>query len=160
MPDRFDSPTAPVGDIPSLGGSYALGLILNSRRTIPIGRLGIFDFPAGYYIYLGSAHGAGGLRARISHHQRLAVNPRWHLDYLRACTVVDGIWYQVGAVGLECVWSKSAQGRYLRGCIAAGFGASDCQNGCLTHLWWIGQTQSRFIEFLLEQGEKGVFLRA
>jgi len=53
-------------------GSYALVLRLPSRRKIQVGKLGLFEFPRGHYIYLGSA--LGGLDARVGRHLSLEKN--------------------------------------------------------------------------------------
>ena len=69
-------------------GTYALILSCTSNARIQIGRLGTMQLQRGYYVYLGSALGPGGLRARIAHHQKLSPRPHWHIDYLRAHTPV------------------------------------------------------------------------
>ena len=46
-------------------GAYALVLHLERKEEITVGRLGTFAFPAGYYLYAGSALGPGGLEARL-----------------------------------------------------------------------------------------------
>jgi len=51
-------------------GTYALLLKLDKQERITVGRLGTFDFPAGYYLYVGSALGPGGLQARLARHRR------------------------------------------------------------------------------------------
>jgi Uri superfamily endonuclease len=51
-------------------GTYALLLKLDKQERITVGRLGTFGFPAGYYLYVGSALGPGGLRARLARHRR------------------------------------------------------------------------------------------
>ena len=67
----------------NLTGSYILLLYLPLNITLTVGRLGTFDFPAGWYAYVGSAFGAGGLVGRIKHHLQPLENPHWHIDYLR-----------------------------------------------------------------------------
>jgi Uri superfamily endonuclease len=125
-------------DFPPVGGSYALFIYLDAAHNLTIGRLGEFLFPAGLYVYFGSAHGAGGLRARLNHHLGVSRNPRWHIDYLRKVGEIDGIWYVIGAKGLECAWSsRISQIDGVRS-IVARFGASDCRNGCEAHCWWLG----------------------
>ena len=52
-------------------GTYALILSCASNARIQVGRLGTMQLQCGYYVYLGSALGPGGLRARIAHHQKL-----------------------------------------------------------------------------------------
>jgi Uri superfamily endonuclease len=43
-------------------------------NRLEIGRLGVYDIVPGYYAYVGSAFGAGGLRARICHHLESTAN--------------------------------------------------------------------------------------
>jgi Uri superfamily endonuclease len=51
---------------------------------IRVGSLGTFTFAPGFYLYIGSARGPGGLRARIERHLRKDKVKRWHIDYLTA----------------------------------------------------------------------------
>jgi len=67
-------------------GTYILILKSAVTRRVRVGRLGNLQLCPGYYVYIGSAFGPGGLRARIDHHQRLAKRPHWHIDYLRRHT--------------------------------------------------------------------------
>ena len=73
-------------------GTYALILSCASNACIKIGRVGTMQLQRGYYVYLGSALGPGGLRARIAHHQKLSTRPHWHIDYLRAHTRLHSVW--------------------------------------------------------------------
>ena len=116
-------------------GSYALVLHLPRRRRIRVGRLDLVDFPPGCYIYVGSAFGPGGLRARIAHHMKRAVRPHWHIDYLRRAADVMEVWY-VTDKRMECTWAERLQGAKGVTMPVAGFGASDC--GCPTHLFRVG----------------------
>ena len=61
----------------------------------------------GYYVYLGSALGPGGLRARITHHQKLSPRPHWHIDYLRAYTQIHCIWFCNDARRREHQWTRA-----------------------------------------------------
>ncbi len=56
---------------------------------VRIGRRGELRLQPGFYIYLGSALGPGGVRARLALHFRPCTRPHWHLDYLRAHAVCD-----------------------------------------------------------------------
>lgn len=67
-------------------------LRLPRPATIGVGRLGSFQLAAGWYAYIGSAHGPGGLVARTSRHLRSPKPLRWHVDYLRACAQPAAIW--------------------------------------------------------------------
>ncbi len=110
-------------------GSYALVLRLPSRRKIMIGKLGVFEFPRGYYIYFGSA--LGGLQARVDRHLRQEKKLHWHADYLSAEAPWTQAWQLADGQRWECVWARSAAaaGATLP---APGFGSSDCQ--CRSHL--------------------------
>jgi Uri superfamily endonuclease len=113
-------------------GSYLLGLSLEKNLTLQIGRLGRFAFPAGYYVYAGSARGPGGLSARLARHQRREKRLHWHADYLLAHARLTEIWTVVSERHLECAWARSAMGLAGAQIIAPRFGASDCR--CSAHL--------------------------
>ena len=67
-----------------LPGVYIL-VIRGGPATLTVGALGERFFPSGYYCYVGSALGPGGL-SRVRRHIRCAgshdASPRWHIDYL------------------------------------------------------------------------------
>ncbi|MGA2988324.1 MAG: DUF123 domain-containing protein [Terriglobia bacterium] len=67
-------------------GTYALILSCSTDFVIHIDRLGTMRLRHGYYLYLGSALGLGGLRTRIADRQKPSLRPHWHFDYLRAHT--------------------------------------------------------------------------
>lgn len=52
----------------SLPGTYALLLRLREQTPICVGAQGEIVFPQGYYVYVGSAFGPGGVRRRVAHH--------------------------------------------------------------------------------------------
>jgi Uri superfamily endonuclease len=106
-------------------------------QRLQIGALGVFDFTVGEYLYLGSAHGPGGLRARVGRHLRADKAHHWHIDHLLACARLLGFSWSTSPDRLECSWSQALA--WLSGaCIPApGFGASDCRSFgscCQTHL--------------------------
>ena len=120
--------------LPSLPGSYALRLTLAEPVSLTIGRLGQFHFAPGTYLYLGSAHGPGGLRGRLRHHARAAMRPHWHVDWLRQNAQLVGGWFAVTEGPLECLWSQALEKNLAAIFPVAGFGASDCSLGCHSHL--------------------------
>lgn len=122
------------GCFPAFTGSYALRLVLTQEARIAVGKLGTLTFPAGDYVYLGSAMGPGGLRARLSHHLRAACKPHWHIDWLRQYAPLPEIWYSTYPESLECAWSQALIKLPGSSIPAPGFGASDCQHGCAAHL--------------------------
>jgi Uri superfamily endonuclease len=113
-------------------GTYALILLATSSRKIEVGRIGTLNIEPGYYVYVGSALGPGGVRARISRHARKAKTFRWHIDYLRATAQLIEVWctYHVGR--RECQWSQAVADIPWSTIPLAGFGSSDCQ--CVSHL--------------------------
>lgn len=116
-------------------GTYVLALWLGSPRRVVIGRLGEFKFPAGWYLYVGSALGPGGVRARVQRHWRhlrSGKRAHWHVDYLREQAIWGGAWACDSDQGLECHWAAALRLLPRARVIAPGFGASDCR--CPTHL--------------------------
>lgn len=57
-------------------------LSINENLVLSIGSIGYHYFSRGFYAYVGSAKGPGGLKARIRRHLRKIKKTRWHIDYL------------------------------------------------------------------------------
>jgi Uri superfamily endonuclease len=108
-------------------GTYLLILHMKTSVSgLQIGKLGQFDFDAGYYLYVGSAFGPGGLRARTAHHQqRTRPRPHWHIDYLRPHTHLREIWAIACPQRLEPIWSTALMSVSGVQVPVQGFGASD-----------------------------------
>lgn len=122
-------------DLTHLGqstGTYVLLLALPAPQRILVGRLGVLAFPSGWYAYAGSARGPGGLAARLRHHLRIARRPHWHVDYLRARSLIADIWYSPSQHSDEHRWTACLQAMAEMAPVAPGFGSSDCR--CATHL--------------------------
>jgi len=120
---------------PSPGkGTYVFILRLTRGKTIRVGRPGMMLFAAGYYAYVGSALGPGGLQARLRHHMAVAERPLWHLDYLRRETVPCEAWIVVQENGREHLWADALYRSGDMGDWVPGFGCSDCK--CPTHLFY------------------------
>jgi len=118
--------------LPNRPGTYVFILKLPGTVTVDVGRLGRFQFPGGWYAYVGSARGPGGLAPRISRHLRSPKLLHWHVDHLRAVARPVEIWYATGTRKRECIWAKALAGFPGASIPAFRFGASDC--GCLAHL--------------------------
>ena len=78
-----------------------------------------------------------GLNARIDRHKRNDKKLHWHIDFLLAAksakvTSVDTFEFREGG---ECALNQSIIGEH----IVRGFGASDCRNGCKSHLVRVGK---------------------
>ncbi len=124
-----DWQAAAVAD-PSLC-SYQLHIEITRARWLSIGRLGRFRFPAGHYVYTGSAR--RNLVARVRRHLAREKTLRWHIDYLLAARHAH-----VRDVSLsreaECRLNQRLPGEIP----VPGFGASDCRAGCRSHLRYLG----------------------
>ncbi|MEW6743860.1 MAG: GIY-YIG nuclease family protein [Planctomycetota bacterium] len=120
--------------LPSAGGTYVLVLELRRARRLAVGGLGSVRFGKGYYLYVGSALGGGGLRARLQHHLAITVHPRWHIDYLRRFARPLEAWISCGGRSSEAEWVEALEGSPPVQAVAPGFGASDSR--CASHLFF------------------------
>ncbi len=111
-------------------GTYALVIFLPRRSTIRIGKLGAFDFPRGYYLYIGSA--LNGLAARLARHLRKRKKKHWHIDYFLERARIKEVWTHQGDERFECVWAQASLAMPNAKISVPRFGASDCS--CATHL--------------------------
>ena len=113
-------------------GIYCL-ILKTSGAVLSVGALGEVEFPAGWYIYVGSALGPGGL-VRVDRHIRVYQEkgdhrPRWHIDHLLTDSrfVLASVICGKTTDRLEC-----SLARHLGEDGIQGFGCSDCR--CATHL--------------------------
>ena len=123
-----------VSTTPKTPGVYVLVFRLDAPLAVQVGRLGRQTLPAGHLLYVGSAFGPGGLRARLARHLRAQKRVHWHIDVLTS--VISPVAYLCDASGrrLECQWAQhlaNLPGAYIP---VPGFGSSDCRSGCAAHL--------------------------
>ncbi len=114
-------------------GTYLLLLECNNRVELSIGKLGKMVTKPGYYLYVGSAFGPGGIPARINHHMQIAVRPHWHVDYLRTVAGLVKTWC-VYDFRHEHEWARSLMRSEAATVPLKGFGSSDCH--CAAHLFY------------------------
>lgn len=107
--------------------TYQLHICLDDDITIDVGKLGQFHFPAGHYVYTGSAK--RNLEARVQRHLRKEIRLRWHIDYLLAHKAANITSVDTFSAN-ECRLNQKTNGDI----IVKGFGASDCRKGCGSHL--------------------------
>lgn len=117
--------------LPGAPGAYVLVIDLDRALRLDIARLAPAVLPPGRYAYCGSAHGPGGLRARVARHRRAGKAAHWHVDRLTAA----GRIVAVHAIerGREC--DLVARLLEAPGAVVPvrGFGSSDCRR-CPAHL--------------------------
>ncbi len=115
--------------------TYQLTIRLTADARIAIGRFGTCLFPAGDYIYTGSAR--RNLEARIARHCSKDKKLRWHIDYLLASPEASIVHIE-RFTQTECTINRQQAGRIL----FKGLGASDCHAGCGSHLKYLGKTDT------------------
>lgn len=128
-PDGSLEAVSSVETFPAVAGAYLLLLQLDVEMPSDARRKQA-ALPAGRYLYLGSARGPGGLRARIRRHLRADKRPHWHVDRLTAAARVAAVlaWPEGG----ECSWCAAIRARGAEVTLP-GFGSSDCRR-CPAHL--------------------------
>ena len=110
-------------------GLYQLVLHLPGKLRIKVGGLGTFDFPAGFYVYTGSAK--RGLSSRIQRHRSKVKKRFWHIDYLLAKAEIHEVRLFKNSGLSECELARRVACKVEANVIAPGFGASDCN--CRSH---------------------------
>ena len=126
---RLRIPWQVVRDNAVDAGAYLLIMHLPEARDIAVGKLGNTRFPAGYYIYTGSAR--KHLSKRVARHKRRRKSMHWHIDYLLAACRLTACEAIRNTGDLECLLAHR-----LSACCQwtiPGFGASDCP--CGSHLF-------------------------
>ncbi len=113
-------------------GTYALILHAPAAARIEIGRLGVMEVRPGFYVYVGSAFGPGGIEARIAHHRRTLRRRHWHIDYLRTAAEVREAWISRDPIRREHAWAEVFRRAPGAAIPVPHFGASDC--ACRAHL--------------------------
>jgi Uri superfamily endonuclease len=111
--------------------TYQLRISVERTVDITIGKLGTFRFPTGEYTYTGS--GGTNIKARVARHLASSKKFRWHIDYLLASPEVRVKEFRLFEE-TECTVNQTTGGVIL----VPGFGATDCRNGCRSHLRYRG----------------------
>lgn len=128
--------------LPPEKGIYVLVLECVNPCEVRIGSLGTLQTEKGYYAYIGSAHGGGGIKSRLGRHLKTAKKCRWHIDYLRRRMRAAAVWYETSAPEAE---HEIAERFISMGAKVPmkGFGSSDCS--CETHLFLLNHIPEPFL---------------
>ena len=133
-----------VTDTLPMKGTYTLIIFLSKEISIKVGQLGVKSFPRGYYTYTGSGLGTGAssLRRRVSRHLRKTGKEKhWHIDFLLAhrgpsvTAVVAAQTRKRRECELNCCIKTHGAARIP----VLGFGSSDCNGNCQSHLFYFGE---------------------
>ncbi|MHA2060157.1 MAG: GIY-YIG nuclease family protein [Candidatus Ranarchaeia archaeon] len=120
-------------------GTYALYFQLSHSISIDIKTLGKIIFQKGNYIYVGSALGLSpsALEFRIKRHFQRKKSIQWHIDYL----TTNEHYLPIGAVLIDTPEKKECETTRILDTddrvfsSIPRFGASDCKQGCVSHLF-------------------------
>ena len=111
--------------------SYQLHINVAKEIDLKIGKLGRFIFPIGSYVYTGSAK--KNINKRIERHLSKKKKLHWHIDYFLNNDAVQIIYIKKSEM-IECSLNKKTCGTI----IIKGFGSSDCNLCCGSHLKYLG----------------------
>lgn len=134
FPSPHSTKTLRTDDLPTQPGTYLLIMAANTSAKIQIGRLGTLHIQPGFYLYIGSAFGRGGIRTRVARQLKIPNKKHWHIDYLRPYVQLKAVSYSLTTEKLECQWATLIQTAPKFSMPLPGFGASDCS--CVTHLFY------------------------
>jgi Uri superfamily endonuclease len=123
-------------DLPEDKGTYVLIASVAQMKRLEIGSLGAFDIVPGFYAYVGSAFGAGGLRARVGHHLESTAAPHWHIDYLLAVAEPVEVWFSTENQKLEHRWAALLDDAPNFRVPIPRFGSSDYHRSRGSHLFY------------------------
>lgn len=131
-------------------GTYALIFEFRQTATVEVGRLGPVALQPGYYIYVGSALGPGGVKARVERHWRTEKRAHWHIDFVADQLIPIEAWYVHGPSRDEHRWAAHFSSQSEVSAVQ-GFGASDCR--CGSHFFRLNDLPDRstFARFLGER---------
>ncbi len=110
-------------------GLYVLKINLPESTTLKVGSKGNYFFPAGTYVYIGSAK--NNLNARIKRHKSKIKKLHWHIDYFLQCSEIINVKKFETPDFSECDLAQKYEEKGT--IIMPGFGSSDCN--CKTHLF-------------------------
>lgn len=122
-------------DMPAGSGAYVLVLDLTAPVRLDIASLPQAALRPGRYLYVGSARGPGGIRARVRRHMRADKPSHWHVDRLTGVAGVEGAIAFPG--GKECDIVRALLAARNVTTPVPGFGSSDCRT-CEAHLLFCG----------------------
>ncbi len=144
-------------DLPEAKGTYILIAQVLQMKRLDIGSLGECDIIPGFYAYVGSAFGCGGIRSRIHHHLESAAEPHWHIDYLLQVAAPIEVWYATAGRKLEHHWADLMDNAPGFRVTIPRFGSSDYHRSRTSHLFFSkGRPSFGWFEQRIMQSFEGV----
>jgi Uri superfamily endonuclease len=136
---------------------------VSQMKQLGIGSMGEFDIIPGFYAYVGSAFGSGGLRARIGHRLESTAEPHRHIDYLLQVATPVEVWLTTAGRKLQHRWAELLENAPGFRVPILRFGSSDYHRSRSSHLfyskrrpsfrWFQQQVMERFEGVEVEQQE-------
>jgi Uri superfamily endonuclease len=123
-------------ELPDSKGTYVLIAVVGRVMRLEIGSLGVHEVVPGFYAYVGSAFGAGGLQARIGHHLESAAAPHWHIDYLLGLAEPVEVWFTTADRKMERHWAGLLEKAPQFRAPIPRFGSSDYHRSRASHLFF------------------------
>jgi Uri superfamily endonuclease len=123
-------------DLPEAKGTYILIAQVSDMKRLEIGSLGEFNILPGFYAYVGSAFGSGGLRARIGHHLESTAEAHWHIDYLLPVAIPVEVWFTTADWKVERQWAEMLEDAPGFRVPIPRFGCSDYHRSRASHLFY------------------------
>lgn len=140
-------------DFPDISDKGVYCLIFKCKGcNLDAGRIKDIEFRPGYYIYVGSALGSGGLK-RLKRHVLLSLTndkiPRWHVDYLSVSSAFRLICvvYAFSEDSMECMIAKKLYESF--GIYIKYFGSGDCK--CHSHLYYGNSNPLKKVEIAFSE---------
>ncbi len=122
-------------------GAYCLIMSLDKDVRMGVGKLGEFNFPKGYYVYVGSA--MKNLKQRVARHFRDNKKLKWHIDYFLENASLLRAFVYPSRRRLESKIAKIFEDEVKSGranIIVKKFGATDTKDS--THLFYFPSENS------------------
>ncbi len=116
-------------------GAYLLVMRLDRDVRMRIGKLGAFNFPQGYYVYVGSA--MKNLKQRVARHFSDKKKMHWHIDYFLDNASIERAFIYPSKRRLESKIASLFEREVDKGeaaIIVKKFGATDSNNK--SHLFY------------------------
>ena len=128
-------------------GTYQLLMEMSVDTGLRIGKLGLLQFPKGYYLYTGVHRTA--LVNRVMRHLSPSKKTHWHIDYLTthpAALIHKIILYpdDFGECRINREFAQFSSAVFLH----PDFGSSDCVNKCPAHLLFLGNHKNQVDHWL------------
>ena len=114
-------------------GTYVIIMQTDKAVRARVGSIGFIDIKVGHYLYIGSAFGPGGIKARVSRHYKTFKTRHWHLDYLREYLEPVEVWFTHDKQRREHDWASLLASQPKLEPVS-NFGCSDCR--CNSHLFF------------------------